>query len=81
MNHITKCVEVRKLVREAKLKWPTMNVYAAEYARPILVGDSDACSEDGLKTQVLYFLSNCTGWRGEDAKRIKTSLKQIVGIK
>lgn len=30
---------------------------------------------------VLYFLSNATGWRGDDAKRIKAELKAIVDSK
>ena len=36
--------------------------------------------EDG-ETQVRYFLSNASTWRGADARRIKAELKQIVGIK
>ena len=29
-------------------------------------------------TIVLYFLSNAGGWRGEDARRIKAELKQLL---
>lgn len=43
------------------------------------VTDSYGC-EDG-KTQVLYFLSNASTWRGEVAKRIKAELKKMVGLK
>lgn len=33
--------------------------------------------EDG-KGIVLYFLSNASSWRGEDARRIKAELKALV---
>jgi hypothetical protein len=36
---------------------------------------------DSAKSIILYFLSNATTWRGEDAKRIKAELKKIAGIK
>lgn len=31
-----------------------------------------------LETIVLYFLANVTSWRGEDAKRIKAELKEMI---
>lgn len=33
---------------------------------------------DSGKDIVRYFLSNATGWRGEDAKRIKAELKAML---
>lgn len=36
---------------------------------------------DTGKSCVLYFLSNATTWRGEDARRIKTELKKMAGVK
>lgn len=30
---------------------------------------------------VLYFLSNATTWRGDDARRIKAELKKLAGVK
>ena len=33
---------------------------------------------DELKTQVLYVLNNMTHWRGDDAKLVRTTLKQFV---
>lgn len=31
-----------------------------------------------LETIVLYFLANATFWRGEDAKRIKVELQEMI---
>lgn len=31
-----------------------------------------------IETIVLYFLSNTTNWRGDDAKRIKAELKGMI---
>jgi len=36
--------------------------------------------EDG-KTQVIYFLSNASTWRGETARRVKKELKGMIGLK
>jgi hypothetical protein len=33
---------------------------------------------DSAESIVLYFLSNATTWRGEDARRIKAELKAIL---
>lgn len=41
------------------------------------VDDVYGC-EDG-RTQVIYFLSNASTWRGETARRIKKELKSIIG--
>lgn len=36
---------------------------------------------DSAKSVVLYFLSNATTWRGEHARRIKSELKALAGVK
>lgn len=41
----------------------------------------DMFGADDAKTIVIYFLSNATTWRGEDARRIKAELKTLVGLK
>lgn len=40
------------------------------------VHDTYGC--DTAKSIVLYFLSNATTWRGEDARRIKAELKALI---
>lgn len=75
---------LNEIAREIKQDWGTK---LSPYAKPYL--DAMACCEtinsrygveDGL-TQVLYFLSNASSWRGETAKRVKAELKKMVGLK
>ena len=33
---------------------------------------------DSMASVVAYFLSNATGWRGDDARRLKAELKKAV---
>lgn len=39
---------------------------------------SDNYGMDTAHSVVLYFLSNATTWRGEDARRIKAELKKMI---
>jgi len=39
---------------------------------------SDPYMYDSGDSVVRYFLANATGWRGEDAKRIKAELKAML---
>ena len=72
------------IAAEIKKVW---GLKISEPARPYLtamqslttINDRYMCED--AKTQIIYFLSNASGFRGEDAKRIKTELKQIAGIK
>lgn len=69
-----------EIATEISFKWPNVN-YAA---RPYLdaMGDLDKITDmfhsDPAAHIVRYFLSNATGWRGEDAKRIKAELRSMV---
>jgi len=60
--------------------WPNPYFGAVPYInameRMALVKDK-YMYEDG-KSIVLYFLSNASSWRGEDARRIKTELKLMI---
>lgn len=39
---------------------------------------TDTYGADNAASIVMYFLSNATTWRGEDARRIKAELKEIL---
>ena len=39
---------------------------------------NDTYGYDDAKSVVLYFLSNATTWRGDDARRIKAELKSLA---
>jgi hypothetical protein len=42
---------------------------------------ADSFMLDSALSIVSYFLANASGWRGEDARRIKAELKSMAGIK
>lgn len=50
-------------------------------AMAMLETTEDMYFSDSAKDIVIYFLSNATTWRGEDARRIKAELKGMFGIK
>ena len=68
------------IARDIFRSWPKMSPYAAPYANAMraldTIHDDYVC--DSGKSVVLYFLSNATTWRGEDAKRIKAELKAML---
>jgi hypothetical protein len=68
------------IAREIARAWPKMSPYAEPYVRAMrcvdTVHDDYVC--DSGRTIVLYFLSNATAWRGEDARRIKAELKAML---
>lgn len=71
------------IAREIKADWKKPYFGAVPYLQAMssLHSISDEYGADSAKSVVLYFLSNASGWRGENAKRIKAELKQIAGIK
>lgn len=60
--------------------WPKMSVHARPYYEAMRSLDkiTDNFYADSAKSVVLYFLSNAATWKGEDAKRIKAELKEMV---
>lgn len=71
------------IASEIRNDWKNVNYGAKPYLDIMLSLDSvnDKYGYDSGKTIVLYFLSNASSWRGENAKRIKSELKKMVGIK
>ena len=72
-----------KIASDIRAHWPAMN-YAAKpyvYAMQELTSINDMYINDTAKSVVLYFLSNASTWRGEDARRIKAELKKMAGVK
>ncbi len=75
--------ELYVIAKEIKQDWKTVNYGAKPYldAMGCLSSTSDSFGMDTGKSIVLYFLSNASAWRGETAKRVKTELKKMVGLK
>ncbi len=72
-----------EIAREIRKTWTKVSPYAEPYleAMQSLNSIDDNYYYDSGKSVVLYFLGNASTWRGEDARRIKNELKQMVGLK
>lgn len=72
-----------KIAKEIRQCWKNVYFGAEPYleAMSTLNSIEDKYYADDGKSIVLYFLANASGWRGEDARRIKKELKDICGLK
>ncbi len=69
------------IASEIRKDWGSKVNFAAKPYLSAMAGlDSidDNYGYDSAKSVVLYFLSNASSWRGENAKRIKAELKAMV---
>jgi len=71
---------LQTIAQDIKANWPKVNYAARPYldAMHTLEKVSDNYLYDSGRSIVLYFLSNASGWRGEEAKRIKAELKAML---
>lgn len=69
-----------EIAREIRKTWTKVSPYAEPYleAMQSLNTINDNYYFDSGKSIVLYFLSNANTWRGEDARRIKAELKEML---
>lgn len=69
-----------EIAREIRNTWTKVSPYAEPYleAMQSLNSINDNYYYDSGKSVVLYFLSNANTWRGEDARRIKAELKEML---
>ena len=69
-----------EIAREIRKAWTKVSPYAEPYLEAMESLDSidDNYYLDSGKSVVLYFLSNANTWRGEDARRIKAELKEML---
>ena len=60
--------------------WTNVSLYAKPYLRAMRELDTlrDSYGADSARSIVAYFLSNAAGWRGEDARRIKKELNDML---
>lgn len=73
-------IAISSIAQEIKCCWKNINYAAEPYLQAMctlnLASDSFLC-EDGTSI-IRYFLANATGWRGEDARRIKKELNDMI---
>ena len=71
------------IAREIEATWPKVNYAAKPYLQALwgLTSVKDNYYYDPGDSIVIYFLSNATTWRGDDARRIKAELKaHLAGV-
>lgn len=72
---------ISEVAREIKKIWGAKVYFGAKPYLDAMMSLTDKNSNYGMddaKSVVLYFLSNATTFRGEDAKRLKLELKEII---
>lgn len=71
---------LHEIAREIRKTWTKISPYVEPYleAMQSLNSINDNYYFDSGKSIVLYFLSNANTWRGEDARRIKAELKEML---
>lgn len=72
-----------QIAAEIRRVWPKPYFGAVPYidAMTRLENVDDQYGADNGRYIVNYFLANATGWRGEDARRIKAELKKMLSTK
>ena len=68
------------IAADIRRNWPKVYFGAVPYldAMACLQTIRDNYYADDARSVVLYFLSNATTWRGDDARRIKAELRALV---
>jgi hypothetical protein len=71
------------IARDIYQAWPKVNYAAKPYLEAMteLTSIDDKYGYDNARSIVLYFLSNASSFRGDEAKALKLELKSIAGIK
>lgn len=71
---------IHEIAFEIKSLWKNVYFGAAPYLSAMLRLSSveDMYGYDSAKSIILYFLSNASTWRGDDARRIKAELNKLV---
>jgi hypothetical protein len=72
--------KLSEIAAEIRKTWPKPYFGAVPYldAMGSLSSINDHYYEDDARSVVAYFLANAATWRGEDAKRIKKELNQMI---
>jgi hypothetical protein len=72
---------ISEIAREIKKVWGGKVYFGARPYLDAMISLTDKNSmyyQDDAKSVVLYFLSNASTFRGEDAKRLKLELKEVI---
>ena len=72
--------QINEIAAEIKSDWKKVYFGAVPYldAMQSINSINDNYGLDSAKSVVIYFLANAKTWRGENAKRIKKELKDMI---
>jgi len=79
-NSVTTTRELHDIADDIRAHWANVYFGAVPYLKAMshLSTMSDKYYEDDAASVVIYFLSNATTWRGDDARRVKAELKAML---
>ena len=71
---------IYQIAKDIKITWKNVYFGARPYLDAMFCLDkpTDNYGYDSAKTIVNYFLANAQTWKGEDAKKIKSELKNLI---
>jgi hypothetical protein len=71
---------INAIAAEIRKTWKKVNFGAVPYLQAMQSIESvnDSYGQESAKSIVLYFLSNASTWRGDDARRIKKELNAMI---
>jgi hypothetical protein len=71
---------LHEIARDIEKSWTNPYFGAVPYIKAMrsLTKINDSFYADSARSVVLYFLSNASTWKGDDARRIKAELKKMV---
>ena len=72
---------INEVAYEIKRVWKKPSIHARPYLNAMCQVHDGMYGHDDARGIVCYFLSNASGFRGADARRLKKELKQICNIK
>lgn len=72
--------DLSTIALDIRMTWPKVYFGAVPYldAMTTLTDIRGNYGQDDARSIVLYFLSNATTWRGDNARRIKAELKTLL---
>jgi len=71
---------IKEIAQEIREKWTKVSPYAEPYLEAMMELDTidDYYYLDTAEEIVLYFLCNAGSFRGEDARRLKKELRDLI---
>ena len=68
------------IARDIRVNWPKISPMAKPYLEAMATLDTidDKYLFESGRSIVSYFLANAGGWRGDEAKRIKAELRELL---